>query len=245
MSTAGMAESTETSPRSLARMAGGFQLLEAVTATSGEVIILGKLVVAGNAASTAANILGHQRLFWLGFASSLIGVVSHLAWAFLFYELFKVVYRRLSLFAAFVILVGCAIQALTCLLYVAPLPILEGLSSFGAFTPQQLQGLALMTLKLNGYAFNIYLVFFGLWCALIGFLIFKSTFMPRVLGVLLAIAGLGWMLYLIPPVASRLFSPYIVAASAVGEIPLELWLLVFAVNEQRWKVQASAAGAST
>jgi hypothetical protein len=239
------ARSAETSPRSLARMAGAFQLLEAVTATSGEVIILGKLVVAGNAASTASNILGHERLFWLGFASSLIGVVSHLAWAFLFYELFKVVNRRLSLFAVFVILVGCAVQALTCLLYIAPLPILEGLSSFSTFTPPQLQGLALMSLKLNGYAFNIYLVFFGLWCALIGFLIFRSNFMPRVLGVLLAIAGLGWMMYLVPPVATRLFNPYIVTASAVGEIPLELWLLVFAVNEQRWKVQASAAGAST
>jgi uncharacterized protein DUF4386 len=123
------------------------------------------------------------------------------------------------------------------------LPVLQGGSSFGAFTAAQLRALALMFLKLNTYAFDIYLVFFGFWCILIGFLIFNSTFLPRVLGVLLAIAGLGWMMYLVPPVANRLFSPYIVGASALGEIPLELWLIVMAVNADRWKEQASTARA--
>ena len=68
---------TEASPRSLARMGGVFQLLEALTATFGQVVVLGRLVVSGNASATAANILGHGRLFWLGFASSLIGVMCH------------------------------------------------------------------------------------------------------------------------------------------------------------------------
>ncbi|MGA2078307.1 MAG: DUF4386 family protein, partial [Terriglobia bacterium] len=94
----------EASPRLKARMAGVFQLLEAVTAASGEVIILGRLVVAGNAAATAANILGHERLFRLGFSSSLIGVGFHIAWALLIYELLKPVNRSVSLLAAFVIL---------------------------------------------------------------------------------------------------------------------------------------------
>ncbi len=221
-----------------------FQLLEALTATFGQVIVLDRLFVSGNAAATAANILGHERLFWLGFASSLVGVVFHIAWALLLYDLLRPVNRRISLFAAFVILVGCAIQALTSLLYIAPLPILRGGSSWSAFTTEQLQGLALIFLKLNGYAFNIYLVFFGLWCVLIGFLIFRSTFLPRILGVLLAIAGLGWVTYLSPPLAVRLFFPYIAGASALGEIPLMLWLLVAGVNNQRWKEQASAAAAS-
>src|SRR5208337_433702 len=229
----------EASPRFKARMAGAFQLLEAVTAAFGEVIVPGRLVVAGNAAATAANILGHERLFWLGFASSLIGVAFHIAWALLIYELLKPVNRSVSLLAAFVILVGCAIQALTSLLYLAPLLILQGGSSLSAFTPEQLQALALMFLKLNAYAFDIYLVFFGFWCVLIGYLIFRSTFLPRVLGVLLAISGLGWVTYLSPPLANYLW-PFIAAASALGEIPLELWLIVMGVNVQRWKEQASA-----
>jgi len=229
------------SPQLKARMAGGFQLLEALTATFGQVIVLNRLVVAGNPAATAANILGHERLFWLGFASSLTGVAFHIAWALLMYELLKPVNRTVSLLAAFVILVGCAIQAFTSLFYLAPLLILQGGSSLSAFAPQQSQALALLFLKLNQYAFNIDLVFFGLWCILTGYLIFRSTFLPRILGVLLAISGLGFVTYLYPPLAYHLFMPYLAAASALGEIPLELWHLVMGVNAQRWKEQASAA----
>jgi hypothetical protein len=232
---------TEMSPRFNARMAGVFQLLEAVTAASGQVLILGKLVVHADAAATAANILGHERLFWLGFASSLIGVVCHIVWALLMYQLLKPVNRGVSLLAAFVILVGCAVQALTALLYLAPLFILQGGGSLSAFTAQQLQALAQVFIHLNGQAFSVYLVFFGLWLILIGYLIFKSTFLPRVLGVLVAISGLAWTMYLYPPITIPLY-PFIATASAIGEVPLELWLIVMAVNAQGWKEQASAAG---
>jgi len=231
----------ESSPRFKARMAGVFQLLEAITAASPGVFVLGKLVISGNAAATAANILGHERLFWVGFASLLIGIACHIAWAFLMYELLKPVNKSVSLLAAFVILVGCAIQALTSFFYLAPLLVLTGGSSLSAFTPQQLQALALMFLKFNNYANDIYLVFFGLWCVLTGYLIFRSTFLPRILGVLLTISGVGWVMYLYPPLAYHLFMPYIAVASALGEIPLELWLIVKGVNVQRWKEQASVA----
>ncbi len=88
---------------------------------------------------------------------------------------------------------------------------------------------------------RIDLVFFGLWCILTGYLIFRSTFLPRILGVLVMISGLGFVTYLYPPLAYRLFMPCIAAASALGEIPLDLWLIVMGVNVQRWKEQASAA----
>jgi Domain of unknown function (DUF4386) len=240
MSTAEMMDRiAETSPRFKARMAGVSQLLEAVTATFGQVIVLGRLVVSGNAAATAANIVGHEQLFWLGFASSLMGVAFHIAWALLMYVLLKPVNRSLSLLAAFVILVGCAIQALTSLLYLAPLLVLTGGNSASAFTTAQLQALALVFLKLNAYAFKIDLVFFGFWCILTGYLIFRSTFLPRVLGVLVAISGVGWVTYLYPPLANYL-SLYIAAASALGEIPLELWLIVMGLNAQKWFEQANA-----
>jgi hypothetical protein len=123
-----------------------------------------------------------------------------------------------------------------------PLLVLRAGASLSAFTAEQLQALAYVFLRLNAYAFDIYLVLFGLWCVLIGFLIFRSTFLPRVLGVLLAIAGLGWMTYLLPPLGVHLFRSHIVlGASALGEITLLLWLLVVGVNDQRWKEQASAA----
>ena len=227
----------EASPRFKARMAGVFEVLEGMTSAFGQVFVLGRLVVFSDAATTAANILGHQPLFWLGFVSSLIGVACHIAWTLLFYELFKPVNRSLSLLAAFVGLVVCGLQALTSLLYLAPLLILQGGSSVSAFTAEQLQALALIFLKLNAYAFEIDLVFFGFWCVLAGYLIFRSTFLPRILGVLLAIDGLGWATYMYPPLASYLF-PFIAAASALAEIPLQLWLVVMGVNPQRWKEQA-------
>ena len=231
------------SPRSKARMAGVFEFLEGLTSAGGQVFILGSLVVAGDAATTAANILGHQPLFWLGFALSLVGAALHVVWACLFYELFKPVNRSVAFVALCVMLVGSAMQALTGLLYLAPLLVLQGGSSLSAFTPQQVQELALVFLKLNAQAFQVDLVFFGLWCVLSGYLIFRSTFLPRILGVLLMIDGVGWMLYLSPPLASYLF-PAIAVASGLAEIPLQLWLIVMGVNAQRWKEQASAAGAS-
>jgi hypothetical protein len=181
----------EASPRFKARMAGVFEMLEGCTSSSGQVFILGRLVVSGSAAATAANMLGHERLFWLGFVSSLIGVVCHIAWISLFYKLFKPVNSNVSLLAALVGIVVCAMQAVTGLLYVAPWLVLQGGSSLSAFTAEQLQALAFVFLKLNGYTFDIDLAFFGIWCVLAGYLIFRSGFLPRILGVLLAIDGVG------------------------------------------------------
>src|SRR5689334_4186050 len=159
-------------------MAGVFEFLEGLMSAGSQVVILGSLLVAGNTATTAANILAHQQLFRLGFASSLIAVAFHLVWAFLFYDLLKPVNRSVSVLALCVILVGCAIQAVTSLLYLAPLLVLQGGSALSAFTLRQLQGLALVFLKLNAQAFDTYLVFFGLWCVLIGYLIIRSSFLP-------------------------------------------------------------------
>src|SRR5438270_4766567 len=195
----------ETSPRSLARMAGAFQLLEAITAAGGQVFIFGRLVVSDNPAATAANIIGHQELFWFGFALSLLGVVFHIAYAFLFYELLKPVSRRLSFFAMLVLLIATAVQGLMAVFYLGPSFVLNAGKSLSAFNAEQVQALAYTFLKLNGYAFNTHLFLFGLWCLLVGILIIRSMFLPRVLGVLLAIAGLCWMIYIVPPLANRLF----------------------------------------
>lgn len=230
----------ETSPRSLARMAGIFEALEGLTAAYGQVVVLGRLVT-GDAAATAANILNHQSSFWLGYISSVIGVGCHIIWVTLFYFLFRPVSRRLALLTAFIGVLVCAIQALTALLYLSPLAALQGGERLASLTTGQLQALAVVLLRLNGYAFDLDLVCFGLWCLLTGYLILKSTFLPRILGVLLAIDGLGWMMYVSPPFAAHLF-PLIAAASAVAELPIQVWLIVRGVNPERWKQQALAAG---
>ena len=87
------------------------------------------------------------------------------------------------------------------------------------------------------------MVFFGLYALAKGYLVFRSTFLPRVLGVLGAVGGLGWMIYLYEPLAVRL-QPWIVGAGITGALATVVWLLVKGVDEQRWREQASAASAS-
>ena len=206
-------------PRTVARFAGIFEALEGIASSYGQVFILGKLIVPGNAAATAANLMAHKRLFWVGYVSSARGVAFHVVWVALFYELFKPVSRRISLLAAFVGLVVCGLQAITALLYLAPMLVLKPGAPLGGLAGEQLQGLALVFLKMNGYAFDLDLVFFGFWCVLTGCLIFRSTFLPRILGVLRAIDGLGWITYHYRLLGIQLFT-LAAAASAAAEIPL-------------------------
>jgi hypothetical protein len=101
-----------------------------------------------------------------------------------------------------------------------------------------------MFLNLNVQAGYIALVFFGLFQLVIGYLIFRSTFLPRILGALIAFAGLGWLIFLSPPLANYLLT-YLEVLGFLAEASLMLWLLVMGVNDQRWKEQASAAAASS
>jgi hypothetical protein len=228
----------DTSPQLYARMAGVSYLLGALTSVLGQMVVLGMFVVSGSATATAANILAHMPLFRLGFVSSLMTVPFHIVWAVLFYALFKPVNRSVSRLAGFIMLVACTVWALSSLLYLAPLLVLQGKTSLSAFAPEQLQALALVFLKLNGQAYDIGLVFFGFWCVLIGYLIFRSTFLPRIIGVLEVLAGLGYLTLLWQPLAHYLY-PYNLALAGPGEISLLLWLLVKGVNVPKWKEQAS------
>jgi hypothetical protein len=128
--------------------------------------------------------------------------------------------------------------AVTLLFYYIFKPVNRSLSLLAAFF--SLAGCAIGFLSLFHFArFGISpLVFFGFYCLLIGYLISRSTFLPRILGVLMAFGGLGWLTFLSPPLASHL-SPYIFAPGLLGEGSLTLWLLVIGVNEQRWEEQAS------
>jgi hypothetical protein len=230
----------ETSPRPRARITGVVYLLYFLTAVFGEFFLRG-LVVSGDAAATANNILAHQPLFRLGLATGLIATACYIAVTALFYDLFKPVSRTLSLLAAFFSLVGCAILAFGSIFRFAPLVVLGGGQYLSMFQVGQLRALALVFLELYGQAVNICLVFFAFYDLLMGYLIFRSTFLPRALGVLMAFAGLGWLTFLSPPLANYL-SPYIQVLGILAELLLMLWLLVMGVNVQRWMKQASTAG---
>ena len=235
---------TEASPRIKARIAGGLWLM-VIAGSVLAFVIRSPLIVRGDAAATAANILASESLFRLGFAADLIAGVCYVGVTVLLYGLLKPVSRSLSLLAAFFGLAGVAIGSAISLTTLAALVLLGGEQYLNAFTTSQLQAMAMMSLRLGFQGFILAMVFFGLQCLLIGCLIVRSTFLPRILGVLLAIGGSSYLIssfatFLAPAFGARL-SPYILPVAILGEGSLTLWLIVKGVNEQRWKEQASAA----
>jgi hypothetical protein len=237
------------SPRTRARITGVVYLLFFVTAVLGEFFTRQAGIsgiqpgVSGDAAATANTILAHELFYRLGFALGLISTACYVAVTALFYQLFRPVSRSLSLIAVFFSLVGLAIQAFGSLFQLTPLIVLRGSPYLSVFNVKQLQALALMFLNLNALVGYIALVFDGLFLFLIGYLIFRSTFLPRILGALVAFASLGWLTFLSPPLANYLYT-YIQILGALAEVSLMLWLLLIGVNAQRWIERASAAGAS-
>jgi hypothetical protein len=235
----------EASPRLMARIAGLLYLIVIVGGIFAEILVRGRLVVHGDAAATAHNIVTHELLYRLGFGAEIFYCACNVPLTLIFYALFKVVNKNVSLLVVFFSLVGTAVESVSLLAHFAPLIFLGGGHYLSAFTAEQLGAAAYISLQLFEYGFAICLVFFGFYCLSLAYLIFRSTFFPRIIGALLVIEGLLYLInsfanFLAPGIAARVF-PYL-AASAVAEISLCLWLLVMGVNVQRWREQASTAG---
>ena len=233
----------ETSPKTKARLVGGLLLITILAGGFAQGFIGGSLIVSGDATATATNILAHEPLYRLAFAIYLVEMACQITMTVLFFDLLKPVSKGASILAATFGLIGCTIKTLGRIFFFAPLLVLGGAHYLSVFDPKQLQVLALLFLCLNYAAETIAMVFFGLYAIVKGYLVFRSTFLPRVLGVLSAVGVLGWLTYLYEPPALRLQS-YIVGAAVIGSLVSVVWLLVYGVNEQRWKEQANAAAAS-
>jgi hypothetical protein len=235
---------SETSPRLKARIAGFLYLINIVAGAFIYGFVRAAMIAPGDAATTAANILKHELIYRLGFVAGLIPVLCNVPLALIFYDLFKVVNRSLSALVAFFTLVATAIEAVNLLNYFAPLILLAGGNYFSAFKADQLQVFAYMSLALHAIGFNVALVFFAFYDLLIGYLIFRSTFLPRILGVLMAIGGLCYLsnsfaTFLSPGFAARLV-PYIQVPSGIAELSLCLWFLIVGLNVPRWQQEAGA-----
>ena len=178
----------------------------------------------------------------LSFAGYLVEAVCDISLTLIFYALLRPVRQDLALLAAFFGLISTALFAVAELFYFAGPVILEGAHSLKGFSPDQRDGLVMLSLKLYGYGGGIFMVFYGLACLLRGYLIFRSGFLPRVLGVLLALAGLGFvtrnfLLVLAPAYASDFFLlPMFLAGLALAG-----WLLVKGVDVATWEAKAAAS----
>jgi hypothetical protein len=215
-------------------VAGGF----------GEAYVPSKLIVSGDPTATVANIRNFDFLYRLGFAAFLIESLCDITLALILYSLLKPVNKQLSLLAAFFGLIATATFAFAELFYFAPHLIL-GRAYLNTFTPDQLNSLALLSLKFYGYAGMIFTAYYGMAWIVRSYLIFRSSYLPKFLGVLMAIGGIGFLvrnflLILAPAYASDV----LLMLMFPGGLIMTVWLLVKGVNVQKWNAKVSTASTS-
>jgi hypothetical protein len=234
-------KANDVSPRTLSKAAGWLYLMVIVLGLFGEMGVRGKIVVSGDAAATAANMRAMESLWHLGNAAEFVLAGCAIALVPLLYMLLRPVSPLLAFMAISFDLVSLAVQASSALnLVVARFP-LGSAGYLSAFDADQLNAMTSLSIKAHAYGYGVALIFFGCFCIIAGYLIFKSGYLPRAIGVLMQVAGVCYLinsfaLIAAPTIAARLF-PAILLPSFVGEASLCAWLLVKGVNEEKWKLR--------
>src|SRR5665213_2072041 len=234
-----MKANTPWSPRLKSRILGFCYLFTICTGVVDHILVGSRIIVAGGPAATAQRLLASESLYRLAFALDLIPVYAIVT--VLLYDLFKPVNRSLSLLAAFGSLAGGAVGSSAAIFQLAPIVVLNASTQLPGLTPAQVQGLALIFLRLHELGFSISLMFFGLYCSLLGWMITHSIFMSRGVGVLMTAAGVSYMLYsfayFVSPSLAAWLSTYALLLGSIGEIALTVWLLVVGIDSVKWTQQ--------
>jgi hypothetical protein len=233
---------TNIRPQVYARVGGILYLIIILAGGSGELFVRGSLVVSGNAAATGANILASPYLWRAGVAGDLVMHVCDVGLMLVFYVLLRPVNRNLALLAVLFNLVQTSVLVANKLNLMLPLFLLADAPYLKAFTPEQLQALSYVAIRTHDYGFGFGLIFFGVECCVLGYLIIRSSYLPSTLGVMMQIAGVCYVInsfadIVYPAIASRLF-PFILLPAFIAELSLALWLLVKGVDLSQWRRSA-------
>ena len=231
--------SADISPQRYARAGGFFYLLIIAVGIFGELAARGSTVVSGDAAATARNLMAAPSLWRAGIAGDIVMHLCDIPVMLVFFVLLRPVNRNLAVLAVLFNLVQTAVLVANKLNLLVPLFLLGDAPYLKAFTPEQLQALAYVSLRTHDFGFGVGLVFFGMACLVVGYLIFNSGYLPKMLGILMQVAGVCYLtnsfaLILAPAVASRLF-PFILLPAFAAELGMALWLLVKGVNLAKWE----------
>jgi hypothetical protein len=232
------------SPRQLARTAGALYLINIIFGAFAIGVVPAILIVP-DVAATAHNIQTHELLYRLGLAAHVVVTLTNIPMALIFYDLLKVVNRRIALLDVFFTLVATSVEAAGILSDSTSVVLLGSRHYTSALPPAQLHALAYLPGDLSTIDYSIYGVFYGFDILCVAYLVFRSTFLPRAIGILLAIDALDYVVsgfadFLAPGFAAHLV-PWIGLPTILGEGSLCLWLLVAGVDLERWKQRASAA----
>jgi hypothetical protein len=238
-------QTIEASPQAYARTGGALYLVIIVLGAFAEGFVANKLIAPGDAATTAHNIMAAPMLWHLSVAGDLLIVLCAVPLLWIEYLLLRPVSKHLVLLAVLFNLVSLAVEAISKLFLLVVMPTLGNTDYLKAFEPQQLQVLASLALRSHEIAFNIALIFFAFTCLVNGYLIFKSGYLPKLIGVLMQIAGLSYLTAcfaaLFAPAFADLIIPAILLPPLIGESSFCLWLLVKGVNIAKWRERVSRA----
>jgi Domain of unknown function (DUF4386) len=231
----------ETSPQVYARVCGLAYLIIIIAGALGEIFIRNKIIVSGDAAMTAQNITASSFLWRIGIAGDLVMHVCDLVVALVYYSLFKHVNKNLALLAVLFGLIQTAVLVANKLNLMMPLFLLGNADYLKTFDPHQIQALAYIFVKAHDSGFAIGLIFFGFECLIDGYLVFKSTFLPKILGILIFITGLCYLtnsfVGILSPTLANALMPIILIPPLLGELSMALWLLIKGVDITKWKEQ--------
>jgi Domain of unknown function (DUF4386) len=222
------------SPRLLARMAGVFFLLTILGGIIAQGFISNRLIDFGDAGATANNILSNKQMYQIGFTIYLIEMACQLITTGLIYQLLKPVNRTLALLMLLFEMMGIVIKTFARVFYIAPLWVLDGPAALGGMDSSQLQSISMVLLRVDNLGAQTALALFGFSTLLMGYLIFRSTYLPRWLGVIGMIAAFGWLTFLYPPLGRQLFMFVALFALAGAAIKI-FWLIVFGVDEEKFR----------
>lgn len=232
----------ELSPSTRGRILAALYLFVITAGIIAQVFISDRLVVTNDASKTAANILANEKLYRLAYTIFMLEMVAQIASVVLFYDLLKPVNRSVARLTMVIGLTGCGIKAMARLFYYAPLILLDG-ASFAAIAPPQLEALSLAFLGINTQGAAIALIFFGFESLLGGWLVLKSGFLPRFLGVISIVGGLGWLTWLWPPLGYDTIM-FVALFALVGVIANAWWLFARGVDDTKWRARAALAANS-
>ena len=231
----------QTSPLIIARVAGFLYLIQAILGIFSLLYVSSSLIVSGDVAATTHNIMASESLFRLGIVSNILVPTVGILYVLVLYKLLKPVSKDIAVLMVVLALLGVPIGVFNEFTQLGVLQLLSGADYLTAFTTAQLQSLAYLFLRLHSYGISLAFIFSGLWLFPLGYLVFKSGFLPKILGVLLIIGGFG---YLIDVFSEFLFSGShlsIGMLTGLSEIFFLLWLLIKGVNVDQWKKRAPEA----
>ena len=217
-------------------MAGFLYLMYMVTTIAADVLGRSPLIIYGDAATTAQNIMASEWQFRIGIVGDLVSAVFFLLAAWALYALLKSVNKDLALLFLLLNLGGVAVYSINLLNQFAAVLLLSGADYLKVFQTDQLQALAMFFLNLHHNGYWISQIFFGAWLFPLGYLVFKSDFLPRILGIVMMVHFVGWLMtflqfFLFPSFGVITYLTY--PLGLISELGLTLWLLIMGVKEQK------------